>query len=204
MDYKNSCRDMYMVHRKKKEIFDFGGDIAAIIMVLVISLVFVILMGVALGHSLLSEYAEPDDLIYEECTFINAKLIRQYRDSRYYEIYVEEYEEPLKIYSIALKAVDRSKLDSINAGEKITVSLEEGRDNYSVLAMFHDNEAILSYDEYLRAHQKNDTLGIIVLPLMIILGVSLLGKSIYELYLYCKTPKVTIRVTEKKKKKRKS
>jgi hypothetical protein len=191
-----------MKHRTKKDIFGMRGDIATIILCLVISLVFVILMSIALGFVITAEYEDPEHLIYEECTFIEGKLIRQHRGSRYYEIRVEEYEEPLKIFSVSLKAADRSRLASIDAGEKITVSLGKGSDNYSVLAISCGDDSILTYDEYLEAHHNNDVLGLIALPIMIVFGLILLVKSIYELCIYCKAPKVIVRVMEKKKQKK--
>jgi hypothetical protein len=198
-----------MKHRTKKDILGIRGNLPAIIAFMILGVIVSVIMIYCFSMIVTTEYAEPDTLVYEECTFVEAdKVVSTGRYSRNvrYDIYVEEYEEPFKIYSVTLRAVDKTELLSIRAGETIKVSLKEsGKKYYAIVAMYCGDKCILDYEDYLREHEENDTLGCIVCPLMILFGLFMLVASIYELCRYLKKQKEPQKKTQgnKKKKKRK-
>ena len=195
-----------MKHRAKKDILGIRGNLPAIIAFMILGVILVAIMIYCFSMIVTAEYAAPDSLVYEECTFVEAdKVVSTGRYSRNvrYDIYVEEYEEPFKIYSVTLRAVDKTELLSIRAGETIKVSLEEsGKKYYAIVAMYCGDKCVLDYEDYLREHEENDTLGSIVCPLMILFGLFMLGKAIYELCRYLKKKKESQEKTPRKKKKK--
>jgi flagellar basal body-associated protein FliL len=195
-----------MKHRTKKDILGIRGNLPAIIAFMILGVILVAIMIYCFSMIVTTEYAEPDTLVYEECTFVEAKRARSGKSGTRYDIYVEEYEEPLKIYSVTLRAIERSDLLSIEKGELIKVSLKEsGKKYHAIVAMYCGDKCILDYKDYLREHEENDTLGCIVCPLMILFGLFMLVASIYELCRYLKKKKEPQKKTQgnKKKKKRK-
>ena len=120
--------------------------------------------------SLTTEYPTKDSLVYEECTFIKYDFIskesRNHSTTRYYNIYVKEYDEPLGIDNIIYDRVHQGYLGNLKKGDKITVSIKKDEKRPNLYVMSYDKKYILSYDDYRDGHMKNDEIGHILFPIL--------------------------------------
>ena len=116
------------------------------------------------------DYPSPEDIVYEECTFLRYEM-KKTRHARTYWVELEEYEEALKIDSIVSKHVNKGVLEDLQAGDGVTVSIDEDGNMY---AMAHGDSYILSYENYLSAHEINYRYGMIFLPILMCLTAALI------------------------------
>ena len=135
------------------------------------SFFFVFFAAIFIGMVADGGYPSPDELVYEEVTFERYE-IRKHKSGRSYLVYIEEYGDELEIDSIvAINKVDKEILDGLRAGDRVTVSHDEDGDVYS---MAYGDSYILSYEGFLSAHESNDRLGMIIMPILLCLSVGLL------------------------------
>ena len=138
------------------------------------SFFFVFFAVIFIGMVADGGYPSPDELVYEECTFERYE-IRKHKSGRSYLVYLEEYGDELEIDSIVSKPVSNKVnvelLDGLRAGDRVTVSHDEDGDVYS---MAYGDSYILSYEGFLSAHESNDRLGMIIMPILLCLSVGLL------------------------------
>ncbi len=142
-----------------------------------VSLLFLLLAGLFIWgfFSLMftEKYPSADSLVYENCTVVDYELVSTGRASWYY-IYVEEYEKPLEIGTIVMREIDRDALRWMNAGDTIVVSHYEGKRSLNLYALSHGDTVILSYEDYLTAHDGNDSVGVVITAVMALLQIGLL------------------------------
>ena len=122
---------------------------------------------------LVTDYPPQDELVYEECTFIRSERDASARSVRF-NIYVEEYEMPLEIDNVVIDKADREALSRLKAGDKITVSRRDGKNNHDLYAMSHGETRILTYEDYLSEHEENNATGLGLTAVMSILSVFIL------------------------------
>ena len=115
------------------------------------------------------DYPSPEDIVYEECTFVRYE-IKKTKSARIYRIEFEEYEEYLEIDNIVSKHVNKTVLGGLRAGDTVTVSYDEDGDVYS---MARGDSYILSYEDYLSAHESNHRNGMIIAPILVCLSAAL-------------------------------
>ncbi len=134
------------------------------------SIFFVLFAVIYIGFlSSGGDYPSPEDIMYEECTFERYE-IRKHKSGRSYLVYLEEYEEALKIDSIVSRHVNKGVLEDLQAGDGVTVSIDEDGNLY---AMVHGDSYILSYEDFLSAHEINHRNGMIIAPILVCLSAAL-------------------------------
>ena len=117
-----------------------------------------------------------EELIYEKVTYIRYEYIRKGTKNvseRYY-IFVNEYDKPLEIDNIVFDKVNRNALDNLISGDVLTVSIREYNDNYDLYSIAMNENYILSYEDYLTCHNRNNTLGLIIIPIVISIAIFIL------------------------------
>ena len=119
------------------------------------------------------KYPPADSLVYETCTVVEYELVSTAKSS-HYSIYVEEYEKPLEIDSIVIKSIDRDALQKVKAGDTVMVSKAEGKRSLNLYSLSHGDTVILAYEDYLTAHDGNNSVGVAVTGIMSLLQISLL------------------------------
>ena len=121
---------------------------------------FLVLMGlfILVLFMLKSNKPPEDTLVYEKCTFIKYESVK-YESSHStgyrYHIYVKEYDKPLEIFDIVYDKVLETDLSELNSGDKITVSIFEGKDEIELCSLSCAGDYILLYSDYVTAYKEN-------------------------------------------------
>ena len=115
------------------------------------------------------DYPSPEDIAYEECTFVRYE-IKKMKSGKIYRIEFEGYEELFDIDSVVSKHVNKTVLGGLRAGDGVTVSIDE---DGNLCAMAHGESYILSYEDYLSAHESNHRNGMIIAPILLCLYAAL-------------------------------
>lgn len=123
-------------------------------------------------------------LTQESCTFIKYEY-ETGADVKRYHIYVQEYTEPLEIDNIISDQVNKIVLRDLQEGDMITLSIDQKR---NVLSAEHNGQYIVSYEDYVAKHSRNNIMGIIVSALFFCFSVISLIACIVH---YKKTGKVS-------------
>ena len=134
--------------------------------------------------SFFTNYPTSNELTYQEYTFIDYQFIEHIRrptSTRYYEIYVKELEKPIRIDNIVYSKTNQELLDFIKPNEVILVSIKQTKKRPIAYAIKYQDDYILTYEDYLYKHQKNDTTGIVVSSIMTCVAISLFIYFIYAL-----------------------
>lgn len=135
--------------------------------------IFIIFFSVAVYCFSTIDYPSKDALVYEDCTFIRYEYKKEEsskgRVTKYYNIYVEEYDTPLEIDNIVYDNIDTRVLYKLKAGDIVTVSICESKDTRSLYAFSFGDDCILSYDEYLNVHTSNSDGMIKILIVLVVL-----------------------------------
>lgn len=134
------------------------------------SIFFVLFAVIYIGFlSSGGDYPASEELVYEECTFVRYE-IKKTKSARTYWVELEEYEEALRIDNIVFRHVNNGVLEDLQAGDGVTVSIDEDGNLY---AMVHGDSYILSYENYLSAHESNHRNGMIIAPILVCLSAAL-------------------------------
>jgi hypothetical protein len=130
-------------------------------------------------HSYFKEL-EISDVMYEELTFEKYEMIRggRYSSTRY-EIYFYEYDEPFEVSSFVLNKFDRDALNDLGRNQKIQVYYEN---DYDICQMKCGSITLLSFSDYKEENIENQTLGIIVSPILMLMAIFLISLFIYWAY----------------------
>lgn len=154
--------------------------------VICICILFVILIiffvGCTIGVATIEKYPHKEELTYEECTYISYKFMNG--KHKRYCIYVSEYEEPLVIDTVVYSKVNKEVLAALKSGDTIKVSIVKNKSNMNLYSMSCEGKEVLSYENYLKQHEQNNKLGLVLLP--IISCLSLTGAIVAIVY-YKKT-----------------
>lgn len=119
------------------------------------------------------EYRE---LIYEELTFRKYEKLNGYKTDKKYIVYFEEYEKPFEISTISDKKLDKTLLANLITGESIKVFYKENSSkkyDYEICEFSHNDVVLLSLSDYVETNQKNQIVGMIVCPILVIMGLFL-------------------------------
>lgn len=117
-----------------------------------------------------------EDLTQEQLTFQRYERVSG-RKSTMYEIYVHEYTKPLVIDNISIDGMDRDALESLTPNTVVTVYYCETtvKDyDYEICQLTADSVSVLKFDDYINANKGNQTLGVIISPILIAAGVFLI------------------------------
>ena len=117
-----------------------------------------------------------DDLTQEQLTFQRYERVSG-RKSTMYEIYVHEYTKPLVIDNISIDGMDRDALESLVPNTIVTVYYCETtvKDyDYEICQLTADSVSVLQFDDYINANKGNQTLGVIISPILIAAGIFLI------------------------------
>ena len=129
--------------------------------------------------TLIDKYPSSEELTYEQCTYIKSEYVSVGRGYHNYYIYVEEYNEPLKIDNIVINRTNEELLFSLNKGDTIIVSIYDNG-KLDLFSVSYNNDYILSYEDYLTEHNGNNTVGKISTAVMSCIALGfLVGESIY-------------------------
>ena len=131
--------------------------------------------------TLINKYPSVDELYYEQCTYVNSEYVSVGRGYHNYYIYVEEYNEPLKIDNIVVNKTHEELLFSLNEGDIISVSIVDNN-KLNLFSISFNGEYILSYEDYLDEHNGNNIVGIVVTAVIscIALGILVFGSIYYK------------------------
>lgn len=119
---------------------------------------------------------EYNELIYEELTFSKYEKLNGYKNHKTYIVYFEEYEKPFQISNISDKKLDKTSLENLIKGESIKVFYKEASSkkyDYEICEFSFDDIVLLSLSDYVETNQKNQILGMIVCPILVIMGLFL-------------------------------
>lgn len=111
-----------------------------------------------------------DDLKYEQLTFeeYEVKYIRRHTT---YDFYFEEYDDIFWISSISKRKLNEISLNKLRKGDTVKVYYKNNSrgifyENYSfeICEIKSGNKTILSLNDYKKANQNNQLIGIIICP----------------------------------------
>ena len=127
-----------------------------------------------------------DDLKYKELTFEKYEKIagRRHRNVRYL-IYFDEYDEPFEIIGVVVNKIDKTALDDLSKNQTLEVYYfvdSSAKYEYEICELKFGSTKILSLSDYKEANVRNQTLGIIICPIFVLIGLFLLW--IYICWLY--------------------
>ena len=131
-------------------------------------------------------YPSADSITYETCTFEKCERKKTSQHAYVYHIYVEEYDEPLRIGSIMDEKLNHKALNRLVSSDEIIISVSEDKYLYS---LSYGSISILAYEDYVAEHMGNQTLGI---ALMAGFSVIMLGLFIANIVCY-KTKGIPLR-----------
>ena len=154
------------------------GFIFQTILISIVVLIFSIMLIALL---LSKPYPSKNELKIENCTFVkyeDKKYVSAKHSSHKYLIYVTEYDQPLEIDNIVYRAVNKSTLDRLIKGDKLTLSIRNYNEHLDLYCVSCGNNVILSYETFLDSHHRNRTIGLIVIPIMTSISSGLLVWSI--------------------------
>ena len=117
-----------------------------------------------------------EDLTQEQLTFQRYERVSG-RKSTMYEIYVHEYTKPLVIDNISIDGMDRDALESLTPNTVVTVYYCETtvKDyDYEICQLTADSVSVLKFDDYINANKGNQTLGVIIAPVLLVGGIVLI------------------------------
>ena len=130
-----------------------------------------------------SEYnIDYGDLSYAELTFTRYERITGYKSSDRYRIYVKEHEKPFEINSITNKRLDIETLEEMRTNQKIKVYYCESNlpeCDYEICEISSDADMLLSLSDYVKTNQNNQVAGMIVCPILVLLGLALISLCIW-------------------------
>ena len=169
-----------MKHRKRQGEFIFTS-----IFLFVLAGFF---MWAFVSYSLVvtEPYPSADSITYETCTFEKCERKKTSQHAYVYHIYVEEYDEPLRIGSIMDEKLNHKALNRLVSSDEIIISVSEDKYLYS---LSYGSISILAYEDYVAEHMGNQTLGI---ALMAGFSVIMLGLFIANIVCY-KTKGIPLR-----------
>ena len=144
---------------------DFG------VTILILVLVFIFFSAFLVFYAATKErYPAKSDLVYEECTFVGYTIVRRGRyNEKYYYISVEEYDDPLIIDCVVSRKANRDVLNSISAGDKITVAIKRNKSKQELYLMSCHGEDVLNYSVYVKTQNTNFK-GIVILLSIFVVG----------------------------------
>ena len=133
--------------------------------------------------SLYSEFdVEYSELACEELTFSKYEKLDGYKTDKKYVVYFEEYEKPFEISTISDGKLDKTSLANLKKGQSIKVFYTESSSrkyDYEICEFSHDDVVLLSLSDYVETNQRNQMAGMIVSPILVIIGLFLDGVFIY-------------------------
>lgn len=157
------------------------GLICLIVVFLSISGLFIFLFVNCI--SLYSKFdIEYSDLICEELTFSKYEKLDGYKTDKKYIVYFEEYEKPFEISTISDIKLDKYALAGLTKGESIKVYYKEAfskKYDYEICEFSHNSVVLLSLSDYVETNQNNQVAGMIVNPIIAIMGLVLVGLFVY-------------------------
>lgn len=118
-----------------------------------------------------------DDLIYEELTFKDYESVRMYKSGPEYLLYFEEYDKPFIVTSITKSELNLNELDDISAGMILKVYYRKAslkRSDYEVCEIKTNSSTVLSLKGYKKANKNNQTIGMIICPILALCGIFLI------------------------------
>lgn len=135
----------------------------------------VLVLWVLIGFVSAEDYPDKNSLAYEECTFIKCEYIEYFYSKhgkrKYYNVYVEEYDKPLQTDDLVYKRINKNALAELKGGDSVKVSLSEEKDFFEIYSMSCDGVSILSYEDYLAEHERNNRVGAVVLPALLFMSI---------------------------------
>ncbi len=140
-----------------------------------VSLMFLFLFfkSISLYSKFDIEYSE---LICEELTFSKYEKLDGYKADKKYIVYLEEYEKPFEISTISDKKLDKTSLANLKKGESIKVFYKETSSkkyDYEICEFSYNDVVLLSLSDYVETNQNNQIAGMIVCPILVIMGLFL-------------------------------
>lgn len=123
-----------------------------------------------------------EDLNYEKLTFDRYEQIVRTKSGDTYEIYFVEYEDPFEIDGITQRELDKKQLDYLESGDKVEVYYRKGdskKYTFEICELKNDDATFLKFSDYLSVNKANEITGLIVCPILILIGVALSGFFIF-------------------------
>lgn len=160
-----------------------NSERAGLIVLCVLLSLFAMLFTIGFISTTTASYSM-DRYTEQVCTFSEYKLQvieRRGTYSEVYYVYVQEYEKPLKIGQIVSDLVNQRVLKGLEEGDQITVLVDKKQ---NLISLEHQGEYVLTYEEYVAEHEKNDGVGVIV---TLILSCASWGLIIFLIVHYKKT-----------------
>ena len=123
-----------------------------------------------------------EDLNYEKLTFDRYEQIVRTKSGDTYEIYFVEYDDPFEIDGITQRELDKKQLDYLESGDKVEVYYRKGdskKYTFEICELKNDDATYLEFSDYLSVNKANEITGLIVCPILILIGVTLSGFFIF-------------------------
>jgi len=147
------------------------------IVFIVVSLISAVLFAFFFVNCIMCYFefdVEYEELKYAELTFSRFEKLNRYRGGSIYEIYFKEYAKPFEVSNITQGRLDKKALETVKEDDKIKIYyIENSSKNYEyeICEMKTDSSVLLSLEDYREVNQNNQTIGMILCPIMI--GLSL-------------------------------
>lgn len=110
------------------------------------------------------EYSENNlNLVREELTYEKYEK-RHNRGGWYFDLYVKEYEEPIRIHTITSKGLDKVNLSKLAEGDLLHIAYSQKFGEICEISC--KDIMILSASDYVRVNQNDEIIGMVFLPFL--------------------------------------
>lgn len=154
--------------KNKAEAVGRNVTIGIVIFFLTNAIVYVFLFFNCI--ELYSKYdLDHSSLMHQKLTFVSYEKIRMGRNGRGYEIYFAEYETPFIIDNISSKKVDITALGNLSSNTIVDAyycDSSNGKYEYELCQIGSQTNMPFSLDDYIKANQNNQIIGMITCPVM--------------------------------------
>ena len=129
----------------------------------------------------IKSYAEFDydytELLCRELTLTGYEEDYYYKTGTSYRLYFEESDEPLVINNITSKKLDKKALTVLKEGQALKVYTPQDDPN-DICELSSDSVTLLHLSDYNKVNRSNQTIGMILCPIMIAFSLGLLLYSV--------------------------
>ena len=117
-----------------------------------------------------------EEINYEKLTFVRYEQIVRSQSGDTYEIYFMEYDFPFEIDGITQKELNKKQLRNLESGDILEVyyrNSDSKKYTYEICELKDEDVSYLDFNDYLSVNKGNEITGMIVCPILILIGISL-------------------------------
>lgn len=123
-----------------------------------------------------------EELNYEKLTFDRYEQIVKSKAGDTYEIYFMEYDFPFEIDGITQRELNKKQLKNLESGDILDVyyrNSDSKKYTYEICELKDDVINYLDFNDYLSVNKTNEITGIIICPILVLIGIGLGGFFVF-------------------------